>query len=137
MLYRCRILRPSCSSWHDVEAPTWQEAANTFHERELDTVGGLRFRHELDAARSEIIVFAVVEVEGHGQIFSRVYLQGIWRKGGVKPLAPVTLESIAEELHFQRPAEELLTPWQGEESWEEASTRRWGDDNRKKWGKKA
>jgi hypothetical protein len=102
------------------------EAANTFHEQELEVVRGFRFRNPLGDGRFETVVFALVEVDGHGQGISRVYLQGIRRKGGVQPLSFPTLQEVAERLGWRGSPDELLTPWPGEESWDEASARRWG-----------
>lgn len=134
--YRCRTLQPSYSSWYEVEAPTWQEAANTFHERELDTVRGFRFSFPKGEGRSETVVFALVEVDGVGQGISRVYLQGIRRKGGVRPLSFPTLREVAERLGWKGSPDDLLTPWPGEESWEEASDRKWSEGAIRRWGKK-
>jgi hypothetical protein len=104
---------------------SWQEAANTFHE--LEGVRGFRFTiPQGSGGHRETVVFALVEVDGYGQGISRVYLQGITRKGGIQAVSPPTLQEVAERLGWKRSPDELLTPWAGEESWEEARKRRWG-----------
>lgn len=125
MEYRCRTLKPSESSWRSVEGSSPEDAAQNFH---LDApyIPVCCYRNGLPEGGVEKIYFSVVEVEGSEPVFVRTYSRGITRRGGLKlpPRREDTLEGIAEILGWKRDPPELLAPWDLEESWDDAATRR-------------
>ena len=124
MIFQCRVTKPSESNWFAQEAGTPEEAANAFHERYSGTLPSVRHR-VTDGDGIFVILFARIEVEGHGEWISRVYVYGIFRGGGVPRRPPMTLQEIAEVVGLSGPPEHLLEPgWVGEETHEEAEARR-------------
>jgi len=122
-MFRCRTVKPEVSAWVEIEAESPEDAANSYHER--DTPKSLTYRHETEGgARVVFIGFARIEVEGHGEMVSKVYHHGIWRKGGVKTRAPMTLTMVAEALGYDEDPSTLLDEWPGEETMEEAEARK-------------
>lgn len=125
MEYRCRALKPSGSSWRSVKGSSPDDAAQNFHW-DVPHIPACCYRNERPKGGVEEIYFSVVEVEGYGPVFVRTYYRGLTRRGGLRlpPRREDTLEGIAEILGWKRDPVELLAPWDLEESWDDAVTRR-------------
>jgi hypothetical protein len=108
MKYRCRFLKPNTSEWFEVEAESPGEAAQTLHSSQG---GGFSYRHELEDGKAEYITFALVEVDGQ-ELISRMYEQGILRRGGRK-YPPLT--ELAHKLGYKGEPSGLIGKWEGEE----------------------
>jgi hypothetical protein len=68
----------------------------------------------------------VVEAEGYGSSITRVMHYGLSRRGGLPSLSslPERLQEIADRIGWgDRPLEEMIGPWDREESYEEATYR--------------
>lgn len=130
MKYQCRTIKPHKSKWYEIDAPTWEEAANEFHTNHTLKEDGYIltvFPEENESGSGKYnVYFALIEVkdsEGnqYGPVVSRYFYHGIYRAGGVKPPSKMKslqerLEYIAEKLGWEHPAEELLEEgWEGEE----------------------
>lgn len=114
--YKCRVIKPSVSQWFDVNADTPELAARDFHYDKLGLIPGVRFKP--DATRPGLtITFARIEVDGHGELVSRVWECRLVRKGGVRrPGIPLRIEDVAKVIGWEHDTQELLTPgWDGEE----------------------
>jgi hypothetical protein len=123
-MFRCRTTAPKHSPWGEVEAETPEDAVQEFHLQQMDRFtgfGGIRHRVE-ERGCVYFVNFARVEVEGHEAVVTRIFEHGIWRRGGVKPRNP-TLKEIAEKLGWKHDPKDLLGPWEGEETMEEARAR--------------
>jgi hypothetical protein len=117
MKYKCRTTKPRESRWFEIEAESPEAAANDFHSDYLHEVESLRLRMEKGSGHY-FINFALVEVEGHGEMVSRVYHYGIWRRGAKRPEPPLKkrLTEIAQKLGWKRDPKELIVEgWDGEE----------------------
>lgn len=114
--FRCRVTLPKESGWSEIEADTPEEAANSYHCRDLHALPGATYI-DLDGEgkRRQIVIFARVEVEGHGSWVSRMYKSGIYRKGGVQVRPNPTLEAIAKAVGYESDPKTLLDPWDFEE----------------------
>jgi len=120
MIYKCRIVKPNVGQWFDVEASSEGEAALEHHYNYSNV--GYAYVLELPENTRQQINFALVEVDGFGEFISRVYIKGIWRKGGIKlNRGEDYLITIARNLNWEHPAEDLLKPgWDGEtDVWEQ------------------
>ena len=73
--FQCRKVKPCETTFLNVDSATPEDAANIYHLMER---GGVHL-HGTDEW------YAVIEVAGHGQYISKIHLDGIGRKGGVKP----------------------------------------------------
>lgn len=63
------------------------------------------------------VLFATLEVEGHGLFTSRIYQSGIGRRGGVKRRAEMSLADVAKAIGWERdPAELMESGWDSEGS---------------------
>lgn len=123
MIFKCRFNVPFIGQWKEVEAESPEAAANSFHYG-LDLDG---IRLPLRDAGGEwrpgdSVSLAVVEVEGHEPVISRVFKAGIVRRGGVKPKGPSfdqRLAEVAALLGWTKDPRELIAPgWEGEnEKW--------------------
>ncbi len=127
-LYNCRTVRPEESAWFGVQASSPEEAANSFHTENLHSFKNFVFVETSGDGGKHIVHFALVEVEGHGEMVSRAYSYGIWRRGGVRSKVGKTdaekLEEIADKLGWLWPPADLLkSDWLGEESLEDAKKR--------------
>ena len=116
MIYRCRFLKPKLSEWFEVEEDSPGAAVQSLHSAEG---GGIRYRHDLGDGKSERITFALIETEGHGELVSRMYYQGIIRQG--RAGSPPTLAQIAQTLGFERDPNTLLDKWDKEGEWASAT----------------
>jgi hypothetical protein len=124
--FRCRVIKPRVSEWKDVESDCKENAVQDFFCPISDEYGH-RFRHELPDNRREIIHFGLIEVEGHGELLTRTFSSGIWRQGGVKPHHE-RIEDVAKIIGWEHDPKELLEEWDNEESWEDASERKYSHD---------
>lgn len=121
MTYRCRTVAPRQTSWCDVEASSPEDAAQTHHDRRLRSDSIVYVPDEKEAGNR--VYFALVEVEGHGEMVSRIFTSEILRRGGVKSKCqPVTLSpltGVAQALGWGRDPQELVASgWDGEtEDW--------------------
>lgn len=116
--YRCRTVAPRQTSWCDVEALSPEDAAQTHHDRRLRSDSIVYVPDEKKAGSR--VYFALVEVEGHGEMVSRIFTSEILRRGGVKSnRPPVTLADVAQALGWGRDPQELVASgWDGEtEDW--------------------
>jgi len=118
--YHCRSTSPLRTPWTDVEAKSPEHAAGDYHaSRSNDRSFSLRLTREQDGG-FETVLFASIEVDGHGQYVSRLFHRGINRRGGVRSARTLTiseqLATIARELGWTKAPEELLADgWDGEE----------------------
>ena len=125
MNFKCRTVKPRESRWFNITAESPEAAANDFHTAYSHEVESLRLR----MARGEghyYINFALVEVEGHGEMLSRFYHYGIWRRGMTRPELPLKtrLADIAQKLGWEHDPQELIAEgWDGEETMHEAEER--------------
>lgn len=124
MKYRVRFLLPKPGEWRDVEAKSVEDAIGVFHVDQPDSES-LKFQHDKPEGGRELVFFALVEVEGHEPLVSRVFQTGIWRSGGVRRHQGLTLADIARALGYTHPPETLLEDgWDGEETFDDAWVRR-------------
>ena len=112
--FKCRMVIPSHATWVEEEAETWEAAALEHHFREPRR--GIAFNEDHDRPGSSVC-FARVEVEGFGELITRVYRSSLVRRGGVKTgERAVTIEQIAERLGWAgEPAALLKVGWDLEE----------------------
>ena len=118
--FRCRTVKPKVSRWYEVQAETPESAANDFHSDNMEVLASLRWEVPTANDGKYFIMFANIEVEGHGEMVSRVYKHGIWRKGGVKRSDYKTpeqkLKELADALGWTHAPEELIASgWDGDE----------------------
>lgn len=128
MRYKCRTTKPAESKWYEIEAASPEQAANDYHTRDLHCLASASWEMKNDDGGKYYIMFALVEVEGHGEWVSRVYKYGIYRKGGVKRPDYRTheqkLKDLATAIGWEKdPAILIEDGWEGEETLEEASAR--------------
>lgn len=118
--YKCRITVPKVGPWHSVDADNPRDAAQSILEENStfthDVEPVLRYRPDPETS-AEVVVFALVEVEGHGEWVARLFLSGIGRRlGGAAQRKLMKLPDIASKLGWEHPAQELLQAgWDGEE----------------------
>lgn len=119
--YRARSVAPNESAWRYFYADSPEDAAQQWlaENSSMHHDGVKVLRYKLDPELAEIVVFALVEVEGHGTWIARLYVSGIGRPGGVKASRdPSALGKIAAALGWTGTPEELLAPgWVGEEDY--------------------
>jgi hypothetical protein len=121
MRFRCRKTVPLIGDWIDIDADSPEQAVNDYHLA-YDSNSIVHAEEEENGGR-HLVLFARIEVEGHGSWVSRIYSYGLWRKGGVKPGQP-SLVNIAERLGYMDDPRTLLDPnWDCEESMEDAKRR--------------
>lgn len=119
-LFHCRTVKPKVSRWYEVRAETPGEAANDFHSDNLEVLTNLSWEMPTANGGKYFVMFATIEVEGHGEVVSRVYKHGIFRKGGVKRPDYRTpdqkLKEMADALGWTHDPAELVAPgWDGDE----------------------
>jgi hypothetical protein len=112
MIYRCRFRVPVETDWSDVDAASPEDAAQDFHYHRYSDARGLYATRGIWTVH-----FALVEVDGYGELVSRVMKTGIYRKGGVKrDRPPQTIDEIARRLGWAHPVDQLFdSGWDGEE----------------------
>lgn len=120
--YKCRFIKPNYSDWHSVMADSFEEAAQDFHGRYVP-VSKDNYKSAVYVDRmldkTEFIYFALIEIEGHGELVVRTYYSEISRKGR-KPNYEPTILDIAKVIGWERDPNELLEYWRGEDSPEKA-----------------
>jgi hypothetical protein len=117
-IYRCRLLKPTQSNWIEIEANSPEEAASTDWSDKGLRGYKIMIPHGPDGAGREGVQFWLIEVEGHGELICRVFNLGLYRRGGVKPRNPITLDYIARELGWSGDPQELVAPgWDFEEEY--------------------
>lgn len=125
MIFQCRSIKPNISFWKNIEADTAADAAQTFHDK-YHTFGQYTYRVYSGNNSMYLAHFMLVEVEHHGELVSRMFQHGIWRKGIKLPNVP-SLESIAKELGWTHSLDNLIDEsddvWDGVESYEAAAQR--------------
>lgn len=112
--YRCRFVKPALSEWKTIksEEADWRFVALEFHDRSSSTGIHHVIRHPDE--RREDVRFALIEVEGHEAVVTRMFSKGICRRGGIRNDGP-GLPAIAQQFGWTHPPEELLgTDWEGE-----------------------
>lgn len=121
--YKCRTVLPKKSGWFEMEAGTPEQAANDFHEayHPHTITSAVLIKHD-EGGRYKI-AFAKIEVEGFDCWISKIYLYGIWRRGGVSRRPETTIEDIAKAIEWNGDPQELLQPFEGEETMEKARNR--------------
>lgn len=120
MTFRVRLLAPRETPWVEVEAASWQDAANGHH------MSFGRDDHSLSIEAYPSAVgrrwyFARVEVEGHEPTVSRWRWDGLVRRGGVRRGREVPWEErlagIAARLGWEGAAVGLVEAgWEGEDA---------------------
>ncbi len=136
MKFRCRMVKPNQTAWFEVEAETWEDAVQDLHFYSFDRAGisvvvypeqNPFGDHRLD------VNLALMEAEGHGQVVTRVFHSGIYRKGGVRPhYKPLNakLKEVADVLGWEHEPLNLIEPnWDLEsdsrDGWEARSNRKY------------
>lgn len=118
-IFMCRFAKPQ-KDWpfKAIEADSWEAAALEFHNQ--NPCEGYKHVIYKDEGRSrEEVHFALVEVEGHEPIVTRIFSTGIWRKGNPKLSTNPTLEEIAKKLGWTHDPQELLgDDWDLEEGYQ-------------------
>jgi hypothetical protein len=95
--------------WRDIQAESPENAANDFHSYYFASLRQLQYDQG-----SPHVCFVLVEVEGHGELISRMYYSGIYRRGGIRN--QTTISDIAKKLGYEGKPEELLeSGWDCEE----------------------
>lgn len=128
MNYRCRMVVPKKGTdWTEVAAGSPADAVQEFHVHGDDEDSLWHFHYYSPSQRCQML-FARIEVEGHGSFVSRCIREGLWRGGGVqlpKPSPVERLAVIAERLEWKHAPEELVSDekWIGVETHEEAAIR--------------
>ena len=119
-LYRCRTTKPSTSDWHEIEEGSPEDAAQEFHSRcspphpLIRGIPNVHYKHYPTPDSRIDHYFVCVEVEGHGEVVSKMLFSCIWRKGGVNR-HPTTIQDVARQLGWTRNPQELLEAWEGED----------------------
>ncbi len=125
--YRIRFVAPTQSDFVEVAGHDVPDAVGNFLEARL---GGCLFvqPEKLGPESRETVYFAVVDVEGHGELVGRHFYSGIGRKGGVRVPNPREMGSLAAVEKVLGLADGSLSDadWEGEESEDDARRRRWG-----------
>lgn len=118
--FRCRTTVPTVSEWREVNGVDPNDAAQEYHARFDGNVPSLRYRIEDDGGKVSYALFALVEVEGHGSVVSRLFSHGIFRVGKVRN--SLTLRDIAQHLGYEHDPGTLISSegWEGEVSLEQA-----------------
>jgi hypothetical protein len=118
MICKCRFVKPNTSIWYNVEANSFEEAAQEFHGQFVPSTGDNNYsavyRDRKPEGGLEHVYFSLVEIEGYGETVVRTYYSGISRLGA-KSVDP-TIESIAKAIDWEKNPKELLEYWTGEES---------------------
>lgn len=113
--FKVRALKPTQTDWVNITAESSAAAAQTFHYKVDPEYRSLCFHHVLPTGGHENVKFALIEVEGHEPVVSRLFCSGIWRKGR-RSKQEITLNDIASELGWTHPIEDLLSSgWDCEE----------------------
>lgn len=124
MKFRCRMVLPTSSDWKEMEAETQAEAVNNFHDGMVDALRGGFKLPVREGERLYYIHFARIETEGLGELISRIYVYGLWRRGGVRRTPEPTVADAAKAVGWTGDPNELLEEgWEGEESYEECQSR--------------
>lgn len=129
-LFEVRLISPEKTEFKNIMAASVADACMGLLEKNLGKALFIAPEHTGNV-NGETSYFAVAEVEGHGEFVTRMFYSGIGRKGGVKVqnrLARKSLEEVEAELGLTAGflTEEGEIEWDGEESYEEASDRKWG-----------
>lgn len=115
MKFRIRYVAPHRSEWSDVQADDLSSAVQWHHEGGTAEMSA-RYVPDPDRPVARVL-FATLEVEGHGLFTSRIYKSGIGRRGGVKHRAELSLADVAKAIGWDRDPAELMGPgWDGEEN---------------------
>lgn len=128
MKFKCRHAIPEKGivwPWRSIEAKTPEDAAQEYHDKYPHSNPLLHHVVRPTETTRYIVKFARVEVEGHGEMISRWFHYGLWRKGGVSfHQDKNSIEDTARLLKWDRDPKELLEEgWDGEETMEEAEKR--------------
>lgn len=124
MKYRCRALKPETTDWSEIEASLPEDAANSYHDQKNPP--SITYRWETPNSGVVFVSFARIEVEGFGEMISKIEEYRIIRRGGVRSRDPVTLQRVAEVVGYKDDPQTLLDTWDGAETLEEAHRRKWG-----------
>lgn len=116
--YNVRRLRPAPEpNFTPVEAASPEEAADTYYNtRNTDGYPTISFLHKVGDAKFQRVKYALIEIEGHGELVARSFHSGIWRRGA-RPNANLSeqLTRVATELGWEHDPSELLDKWDLEE----------------------
>jgi hypothetical protein len=116
MIYRVRAIRPEQTNWVEVESDSPEEAAGEYQEQHDPPYCG--FRRETKNKGMEVVRLCCVEVEGHGEMVTRQFRTGIYRRGCVKPHNVPSLGDIAKKLGWEHDPNELIADgWPLEEQY--------------------
>ena len=113
--FKFRCIKPKATAWLEHEGTWWGDAANNWHLANTDHSVWLRGELKETGFYTDDTGFATFENPEGEQVVSRVFWNGIRRRGGVKPpYRPITIEDIAKTLDW--PVEDLCNAeWIGEE----------------------
>lgn len=127
-MFNIRFLAPKASAFVPVPGLDVADAVGNFLEKRLDQCLFVRPENG-SGSESETGYYALVEVEGHGDLVGRHFYSGIGRKGGVVRKNPRERRSLAEVERDLGLAAGFLseTEWVGEESSDEAWQRKFGN----------
>lgn len=117
MLFKCRTVKPKLTEWREIDSESPETAANDFHSKWQLYFDNLKLWVGNEKDGHYYIHYVLVEVEGHGEMVSRIFEYGIWRRGK-KTETPfkTRLKELAEKLGWTHEPEELVAEgWEGEE----------------------
>lgn len=104
------MILPIESEWQEIIADSPEQAAQEFHFNLPFWCSGQRWTvwEDNDTKRYEIY-FANIEIENHGNLISRIYNCGIWRRGGIKiKHKPYTLEDVSKSIGWGGDPQDLI-----------------------------
>lgn len=124
-MYRVRMTAPVKTDFVEVYGSDEGDAASNFMSSRLDQTLFVK-PENYDSESGETAHFALVEVEGCGEMCVRYFYSGFGRHGGVQVSSSrerVSLESV-EQAFGLAPGHLSQSEWAGEESAEEAWNRK-------------
>lgn len=132
-MFKIRFTAPKASSFVAVSGADVADAVGHFIENKLSQCLFVRAKNGSGSA-AETGYYALVEVEGHGELVGRYFYSGIGRAGGVSRPHPNERQSLAEVERDLGLSEGFLSnndAWEGEESADEAWKRKFNDGGKR------
>ncbi len=126
-MFKIRFQAPQAGDYEEVDGVDVADAVGNFLETKLSQCLFVKPENG-SGSGNETAYFAVVDVEGTGELVGRHFYSGIGRKGGVKIQNPRECRSLAEVEKRLGLTEGSLSDcaWEGEESVDSAWNRKFG-----------